>query len=252
MDLEIVRACEERLVNVWPAVSTLLMDGWVVRFAHGYSGRANSASAVVPGAAMPELLLDTIEQLYGEAGLPPCVRVTPLAAPEVEPLLMRRGYRIKDQSRMMILPLERYHAIAPDPRVRLEGAPSRRWLADVSSHQEPTKRSPDHLFAIVGHLRVPAAFATLEIEGRAVGFGMCAIDRGYAEIGSIMLDGARRGQGFGRLTVDALLAWAARMGAESAFLQVDETNAVARKLYARQGFTDLCGYKTMIRDGVRS
>jgi predicted GNAT family acetyltransferase len=42
------------------------------------------------------------------------------------------------------------------------------------------------------------------------------------------------------------------MGAERAFLQVDETNAVARKLYARRGFADLCGYKTMIRDGVRS
>ncbi|MCA3564064.1 MAG: GNAT family N-acetyltransferase [Methylocystis sp.] len=252
MDLEIVRACEERLVNVWPAVSTLLMDGWVVRFAHGYSGRANSASAVVPGALMPEPLLDTIEQLYDDAGLPPSVRVTPLAGPDVEPLLLRRGYRIKDQSRMMILPLERYRDIAPDPRVRLEGAPSRRWLAGVSSHQEPSKRSADHLFAIVGHLRVPAAFATLEIEGKAVGFGMGAIDRGYAEIGSIMLDGAWRGQGLGRATVDALLAWAARQDAALAFLQVDATNAAARRLYASQGFADLCGYKTMIRDGVRS
>ena len=252
MNLDIVRACEERLVNVWPAVSTMLMEGWVVRFAHGYSGRANSASAVVPGAAMSEPLLETIERLYDEAGLPPSVRITPLAAPEVEPLLLRRGYRIKDQSRMMILPLERYRDIAADPRVRLEGAPSRRWLAGVSSHQEPSKRSPDHLFAIVGHLRVPAAFATLAMEGEAVGFGMCAIDRGYAEIGSIMLDGAWRGQGLGRATVDALLAWAARMGAERAFLQVDETNAVARKLYARRGFADLCGYRTMIRDGVRS
>jgi ribosomal protein S18 acetylase RimI-like enzyme len=99
---------------------------------------------------------------------------------------------------------------------------------------------------------VPAAFATLEIEGKAVGFGMGAIDRGYAEIGSIMLDGAWRGQGLGRVTVDALLAWAAHKGATSAFLQVDETNAVACKLYVSQGFADLCGYKTMIRDGVRS
>lgn len=252
MDLELVRACEERLVNVWPAVSTLLMDGWVVRFAHGYSGRANSASAVIPGARMPEVLLDTIERLYDEAGLRPCVRVTPLAAPEVEPLLMRRGYRIKDQSRMMILPLDRYRDAAPDPRVRLEGAPSRRWLAGVSSHQEPSKRSADHLFAIVGHLRVPAAFATLELDGQPVGFGMCALDRGYAEIGSIMLDGAWRGKGLGRATVGTLLAWAAAKGATSAFLQVDETNAVARELYASQGFADLCGYKTIVRDSVRS
>ena len=80
MDIELVRACEERLVNVWPAVSTMLMDGWAVRFANGYSGRANSASAIIPGAAMDRDLLAEIMRLYREAGLKPCVRVTPLAA----------------------------------------------------------------------------------------------------------------------------------------------------------------------------
>jgi N-acetylglutamate synthase len=248
MDIETVRACEERLVNVWPAASTLLMEGWVVRFANGYSGRANSASAVVPGARMSSDLLDTIEKLYREAGLRPSVRVTPLADAAVEPLLMQRGYRIKDESRMMTLPLDRYLDVQADPRVRIESAPGRRWLAGVTSHEQPSKRSPDHLFAIVGHLRVPAAFATLEIDGKMAGFGMCAIDRGWAELGSIMLDSAFRGRGLGRATVDALLVWAAREGASNAFLQVDQTNAVACKLYASQDFTDLCGYKTIVRD----
>ena len=248
VDIETIRGCEERLVNVWPAVSTLLMEGWVVRFAHGYSGRANSASAVVPGARMSPDLLDTIEQLYRDAGLKPSVRITPLADPAVEPLLMSRGYRVKDESRMMVLPLDRYRDMEADSRVRIEGAASRRWLAGVCSHQEPSKRSADHLFAIVGHLRVPAAFATLEIDGKALGFGMCAIDRGWAELGSIMLESTFRGRGLGRATVDALLVWAARQGASNAFLQVDRTNAVACKLYAGQGFKDLCGYKTIIKD----
>jgi N-acetylglutamate synthase len=248
MDMETIRGCEERLVNVWPAVSTLLMEGWVVRFAHGYSGRANSASAVVPGARMSSALLDTIEKLYRDAGLKPSVRITPLANAAVEPLLMQRGYRIKDESRMMMLPLDRDRGVETDPRVRIEAAPSRRWLAGVSRHQEPSKRSPDHLFAIVGHLRVPAAFATLESDGTGVGYGMCAIDRGWAEISSIMLDSAFRGQGIGRATVDALLIWAAREGASNAFLQVDQTNMVACKLYASLGFTVLCGYKTIVRD----
>ncbi len=248
MDLETIRGCEERLVNVWPAVSTLLMEGWVVRFANGYSGRANSASAVVPGARISPDLLDTIEGLYRDAGLKPSVRITPLADAAVEPLLMRRGYRIKDESRMMTLPLDRSPGLSVDPRVRIEGVPSHRWLAGVSSRQEPSKRSADHLSAIVGQLRVPAAFATLDIAGHPAGFGLCAIDRGWAEIGSIMVDSAFRGQGLGRVTVDALRAWAVSQGAANAFLQVDQTNSVARSLYARRGFTDLCGYKTIVRD----
>ncbi len=247
MDMELVRACEERLVNVWPAVSTLLMDGWVVRFAHGYSGRANSASAVVPGATMDGALLGAIERLYREAGLKPGVRITPLASEGVEPMLLASGYRIKDQSAMLVRSLAGA-GFAADPRIRIESAPGRGWLAGVSERQEASKRSADHLFAIVGQLRVPAAFATLVIGGRPVGFGMAAIDRGFAEIGSVMLDSGHRGQGLGRALVDALMAWAEREGAERAFLQVDLTNAVARKLYASQGFAEVCRYKTMVRD----
>jgi ribosomal protein S18 acetylase RimI-like enzyme len=247
MDMETVRACEERLVNVWPAVSTLFMDGWVVRFANGYSGRANSASALVPGAAMDAALLAAIERLYREAGLKPCVRVTPLSGESVEPLLVASGYRVKDQSAMMVRPLDQAGFTA-DPRLRIESAPGRAWLAGVSARQEPSKRSADHLFAIVGQLRVPAAFATLAVDGRPVGFGMAAIDRGYAEIGSVMLDAAHRGRGLGRALVDGLLAWAEGEGANKAFLQVDLTNDVARRLYASQGFAEVCRYRTMVKD----
>ena len=148
---------------------------------------------------------------------------------------------------MMVRPLAGA-AFTADPRLRIESAPGRRWLAGVSARQEPSKRSADHLFAIVGQLRVPAAFATLVVDGAAVGFAMGAIDRGYAEIGSVMLDAGHRGQGLGRKLVDGLLAWAVAEGATQAFLQVDRTNAVAHSLYASQGFVEVCGYKTMIRD----
>jgi N-acetylglutamate synthase len=245
--IETVRMAEERLVNVWPAPSTLLMDGWVVRFGHGYSGRANSASAVIPGARLSDDLIAIIEKLYEDAGLVPSVRVTPLADVSVEPILLRRGYSLKDQCRTMLAALPLQETTAADNRIRLEGAASRRWLAGVSARQKPSKRSADHLFAIVGALRVPAAFATLEIGGEAVGFGMAAIDRGWAEISSVMLDTAHRGKGLGRATVNALLAWAAQEGASRAFLQVEASNTVAISLYRNLGFSDLCGYKTLIK-----
>ncbi len=63
-----------------------------------------------------------------------------------------------------------------------------------------------------------------------------------------MLDAGHRGRGLGRALVDSLLAWAAAEGADRAFLQVDRTNAVASSLYASQGFAEVCGYKTMIKD----
>ena len=75
-DLAFVLACERRIVNAWPAPATLLIDDWVVRFANGYSGRANSASPTVAGAEMDDETLALIEELYRADGLPPCVRLT--------------------------------------------------------------------------------------------------------------------------------------------------------------------------------
>jgi hypothetical protein len=39
VDGEAVKQLEECLINVWPAINTLMMDGWAVRFANGYSAR---------------------------------------------------------------------------------------------------------------------------------------------------------------------------------------------------------------------
>ena len=247
VDLEIVRMTEERLVNVWPAVSTMLMDGWAVRFANGYSSRANSASPVVLGAAMPDKLIDCVESLYTKAGLLPTFRITPLAAMDVEPRLLQRGYHIKDEALTMTACLSNMETAPVDPRVLLEGTPSSAWLSGVSCRQEPSKQSADHLLAIVGQLRVSSVFATTQVLDKDIGFGMAAIDRDWAEISSVLLDAAHRGQGFGRVTVNALLQWASARNASHAFLQVSAQNSVARGLYRRLGFKELCGYKTLVK-----
>jgi N-acetylglutamate synthase len=246
-ELETVRLTEERLVNVWPAVSTMLMDGWAVRFAHGYSSRANSASAVVSGAVMSEELIEEIERLYKEADLLPTVRITPLATPEVEQMLIRRGYHIKDVACVMTASLGGRKVPLPDSCVHLESKPSSAWLSGVTSREIASKQSADHLFAIVGQIRVPSVFATTQVEGQGVGFGMAALDRGWAEIGSVLLDSAHRGTGLGRATVSALLGWAFEHNAHHAFLQVTVENSVARNLYRSLGFEDLCRYRTLVK-----
>jgi N-acetylglutamate synthase len=249
---DLYQALEERLVNVWPAVDTLFMDGWVLRFANGYSSRANSASALMKDAVLPPALLERIEALYHAAGLTPCVRVTPVCHRDVAPMLLSRGWRIKDRSLTMVLDLAKWRDRTPDLRVSLERAASPAWARGVGAVQAPDKRNADHLLAIVGRIRVPAAFASLRHEGSAVAFGMCAVDRGYAEIGSIVADETLRGRGLGRAVVDALLAFAAGEGATHAFLQVDAGNAAAIGLYRSHGFSDIGPYQTMLAPDVTS
>jgi N-acetylglutamate synthase len=128
-------------------------------------------------------------------------------------------------------------------------APPEKWIASISRFQVPAKRNPDHLRAIVGAIRMPAAFATLHHEGKPAAFGMSVSERGMAEIGAVMVDEAMRGNGLGRALVVGLMAWAQDAGATTAYLQVDQTNAAAISLYRSLGYRVVYSYETLVLKG---
>jgi N-acetylglutamate synthase len=83
------------------------------------------------------------------------------------------------------------------------------------------------------------------LDGGAVGFGVAAIDRGWTELGSVVIDEKHRGKGLGRALLTSLLGWAADQTVDRAFLQVDVANATALALYRSLGFEVLYDYDTL-------
>jgi len=59
------------------------------------------------------------------------------------------------------------------------------------------------------------------------------------EIANLAVDPAGWGEGVGKRLLDAALAEGARRGAESVYLEVRESNARARRLYASRGFEEV-------------
>lgn len=245
--LDLVEACERRIVNAWPAPATLLVEDWVLRFANGYSGRANSASPLRRDAKLAPAALDFVEARYREAGLPPCVRITPLADPAARELIAARGYRIKDASIGMAADLTALPE-ASDDAFRHEPAAGPGWIEAVAARQEGNKRHVGNLTAIVSAIRLPAAFASLWAEGAPVAFCMSVAERGMAEIGLVVVDAARRGNGLGRRLVAGAMRWARDAGCHSSYLQVEKNNAVAIGLYGSLGFREVYRYETWVKD----
>ena len=60
-----------------------------------------------------------------------------------------------------------------------------------------------------------------------------------AEVLTIVVDPAQRRQGLGLKLLEANIALLTRYGAKTLFLEVGETNAAARKLYAKLGFAEV-------------
>ena len=243
-DLDLIAALEQRLLHVWPAVTTHMLDGWAVRFAGGYTGRANSASAIVPGAPIDNSLITRVVAMYSQEKLTPLFRVSPVAHADSAEILQQRGFVSRGLAHTMIADIKPRNYMH-DSRVQLSPNPDMCWCVGVTDRQELAKRIPHALHAIVSRIQVPVQFATLFVEGEAVGFGVAAIDRGWVELGSIVIDVGHRGKGLGRAWVSALLNWAFSQHVDKAFLQVDVSNATALALYRSFGFEVLYDYDTL-------
>ena len=78
------------------------------------------------------------------------------------------------------------------------------------------------------------------IAGRALhGFILSRLVAGEAEILSVAVAAARRGRGLARAVLNLHLRRLAGLGARAVFLEVDEDNEPARRLYRRAGFREV-------------
>jgi ribosomal protein S18 acetylase RimI-like enzyme len=236
----LIQALETRLINAWPAFEIEVVDGWILRFAEGYSKRANSATALVPGATLDAALVDHIVGSFAARGLAPCFRLTGIEAPEAEAVLDAQGLVSFDPSLGLVAEIG--DAYERDPSARIGPAAKPAWIEAAASAYGGDKADHDKLGRILRLIRQPAAFATIELDGQPAAWGLAVAERGYVGLYDLVVAPDLQGLGIGRRLVTTLLAWGRETGATRAYLQVRETNAVAAGLYASLGFTQAYRY----------
>lgn len=237
-DLITIRALEERSFNAWPALQTVFFNGWLFRLAGGYTKRANSANAADPGASF-EGVRGAAESFYKRHGIPVVFRLSPLAPPEADKELADAGYAFFDPTQVASASLA---AAARHPSVSISSAASPAWLEGANAANDVTALQDELHRAMVRSIALPSAFATLHEQGEAVGFGLAVLERGAVGLYDIVVKPTQRRRGHGRALTRALMNWGREEGASSAYLQVREQNAPARRLYAELGFEDLYRY----------
>ncbi len=248
-DPALLRRVEEASLNSWPAPRQVLLDGWVLRFAGGYTRRANSVTPLDPGQDSPAALsakIKACETLYAAQGLPALVRVRSFDT-ALAPALDARGYTAEGLSPVLWMPLGPVASSGHATQgVELcEGRPGPDWLDAQARLSSPdvTARA-----RVLDPVTVPCAFASSRADGpgsplASVAFG--AVHGGVVCLHLVATDPAFQRRGLSRRVVSTLLAWARnRAGAQEASLQVAAENAGALALYAKLGFrTELFHYQ---------
>ena len=239
MDL---RRIEEVSLNSWPALQQMLFDGWLLRFAKGYTKRANSVNPLYGSTMDVEEKVETCERVYAERGLPIGFRLTPFSSPpELDPVLERRGYALIDPTLVEYLDLERY-AAPPEPAVELHEQGLEDWMDIFRRLTDfPVERQQAHREILQA---IPGRRFLVTVRGReqAVACGLGVIEGAYFGLFDIFTAPEHRNRGYGTGLVAGMLEWAKGNGAQHAYLQVMEENVGARRLYGRLGFGEVYGY----------
>lgn len=216
--------------SAWPATETVREGGWLLRRTPGLDRqRSNSA---LPLRDDPDL--DVAERFYrGGTPLVAC----PDFRPGIDASAARRGWVV--QTRTIVLAAELATIAPPRRPVAVLGSPSARWQRAWADCEERDDVDA-HVRTVFPAAEGRVGFA-LAAEGQAVGTAIAGDDLVVGLFGMAVAADRRR-EGLGRDLLGALAEWGRSRGARIAFLQVLETNVVARALYERAGFTESYRY----------
>ena len=155
IDGAFMRRVEEAQLNSWPAPRTVLLDGWVLRSAGGYTNRANSVTPLDPCRVPFAVQLARVSKLYAALGQPALVRTRSFDDPDLVDALRAGGWTPGGDSTVLGATLQPRDGIEPDVEL-FEGTPPTEWRRDHArlSGADPAQR--DHILAT---LAIPCAFA---------------------------------------------------------------------------------------------
>jgi ribosomal protein S18 acetylase RimI-like enzyme len=235
-----IRTIEEITLNAWPPLQTMLVDGWVLRFANGYTRRANSISPLYTSANSVEDKIEFCEQVYWGKRLPVVFKMTSAVYPgNLDATLEQRGYAVDAPTNVQTMSLidQNFSGDA-----ELNATMTTEWLDSFCRMNKIADERKPTMQTMLDNIVPQKCFAAIRQQNQIIACGLSVLQDGYIGFYDIVTDAAFRNQGFGKQLMNSLLAWGKKNGAQNAYLQVMQNNSIALRLYSQLGFTQAYEY----------
>ncbi|MBA9084249.1 ribosomal protein S18 acetylase RimI-like enzyme [Fontibacillus solani] len=241
---------EELSLNNWPALSTLLYDGWVLRFANGYTKRANSINPIHYSTCNLEHKIAECEQIYTLNNLPAIYKITPFIHPvHLDHILENKGYSLIDLSSILTLNLDHIREPSLDS-VKINTQRNAEWVDHFCRLNQVEDKNRDTMEQMLSNIKTKKGFISLYYEGKVVACGLGVIEREYIGLYDIITDIEYRNRGFGEQLLLNLLKWGCENGAKYSYLAVVMNNIPALQLYSKIGYLEAYRYWYRVKDTV--
>jgi GNAT superfamily N-acetyltransferase len=232
---------EELSLNAHPALQTLIYDGWLLRFANGYTNRANSINPLYPSTLNLYEKVAECESRYFAQKLPAVYKLTDYSDSNIDKVLDDGGYAIVTPTYVMDMDLRNREF--PTGDCITTSRADDKWLNAYFTFSKYTDSVKiETAKQILDNVKSPMICGRIIKNGVSVACGSAVIERGYMALLNIVVDEPQRGKGYGREICESLLAASKRLGAHTAYLQVVQDNQKAIDLYSKLGYKTLYSY----------
>ena len=235
-----IKTLEELSYNAHPSLNTMFYDGWMLRFADGYTNRANSVNMLCPSQIPLAGKIAFCESIYTKQKLPTVFKITPLSL-VVDSVLAERGYEVVTPTNLMTMMLPKSFATDFNASVVSEGI-NEAWQSNYFRLNQTNADKIPAAKQIQGNIVNRALTVTLSEKDEVMAYGLCVVEQAYAGLFDIVVSSQHRRKGYGRNICTSLLHNAFQCGAQKAYLQVVADNAGAIALYEKLEFVDLYRY----------
>ena len=245
-----IRSLEVAAALGWPGVESAWIGGWLARFGHGITGRANSAAPLgMPGELAPfEEVADELRAWYS-------VRGQPLRLLLPDRLTSGSLPRPRDTDPVSVLAADIGDLVLPTgPAVsRVEAEPDSEWLARYPFRTGRRSAEIQVLSAIRGG---ELGFARIGNAGAPpIAIGRAAITRApdgrvWVGLSCVEVAAEHRRHGVGSLVCAEMIAWGRERGATHTYLQVTDDNSSALAMYRKLGLVEHHRYRYAVPAAV--
>jgi N-acetylglutamate synthase len=241
VELELIRRLEAAAVAAWPATITRpAPGGWLLRATPGLDrGRSNNALTPCRELGATELpgAIERVEAFARRHSIRPGIQVSPAALHGgLQADLDARGWRAQWPTLVLTGPVDQHRGPGGTggPELLTEDHAGTGWLG-AWARCEPGRDVEAHASTVFSLLRGRAEFVRAGTGAVAIGVESDEL----LGLFCVAVEPAKRRCGLGTALMKAMLT---RSRARLAYLQVEEHNLAARRMYERLGFAEAYRY----------
>ena len=223
------------------------LDGWLVRLSPGKAKRARCINALAPGRIPLPEKLGLCERAYRTAGLPMVLRITRFTQPPgLDDQLDALGFDRLDDTRVFVCanptPSANGGLLPAGLHWRLLDAHELAEAVGALRGSPPGQRTAQAQRLALSPVPYQGLAICRDDDGGVLACGQFAIEAEIFGLYDVFTGEEARGQGLATLLCQHLLSLAGHAGGRIGYLQVDNDNHAAQRIYARLGFVEAYRY----------